>query len=348
MSQPNGLMPLIESLAPSRVVIFRALQLGDMLCAVPALRALRKVLPRAHIALVGLPWAADFVRRYAQYVDEFIAFPGHPDFPEQVVQPHLLAEFYSGMRARRFDLAIQLHGSGPQSNFITRAFGARFLIGHGSPARVPNERFTPYPEQGAEPQRLLALLAAYGVPSAHTELEFPVTEADRLELARSGLISEVGQAPYICIHPGARLRDKCWHPARFAQVADRIAAEFGVRIVLTGSANEADLTAAVTSYMRAPVIDAASALSVGAMAAIFERSRLLVANDTGVSHIAAGLRLPSVIIFTKADMERWAPMDRHLHRCLWDPEGERVEEVAGHARTLLLANLGGMKIASQL
>lgn len=344
MNQQPGAVPLIPALAPSRVVVFRALQLGDMLCAVPALRALRVALPHAHITLVSLPWAAEFAKRFSKYVDEFIAFPGHPDFPEQAVQAHLLSEFYAGLRRRRFDLAIQLHGSGPQSNFITRAFGARFLIGHGSPARVPNERFVPYPEHGTETQRLLGLLAAQGVPDHGPELEFPITNDDQLELARSGVAARLAGRPYICIHPGTRNRDKCWHPARFAQVADRLAEEFGVHIVLTGSASEADLTATVAGYMRSSVTDAASSLSIGAMAVIFQRSKLLVANDTGVSHIAAGLRLASVIVFTKADMERWAPLNRQLHRCVQDPGGERAHEVAGHARTLLLANLGGMKM----
>jgi ADP-heptose:LPS heptosyltransferase len=87
--------------------------------------------------------------------------------------------------------------------------------------------------------------------------------------------------------------------------------------------------------MRTKAVNAIAPISIGAMAGLMSRSRLLICNDTGVSHIAAGLRLPSVVIFGKADMERWSPLDQALHRCIWDPEGKRVAAALEHARMLL-------------
>lgn len=322
------------------LVIFRALELGDMLCAVPALRALRGALPDTRITLVGLPWAEQFAARFHRYIDEFIAFPGHEAFPEQAVQHHKLADFYTGMRARRFDMALQMHGSGQHSNLVTRSFGARAIAGYGDERPSHGEQFFQYPDGGAEPLRLLHLTQRLGAPADSAELEFPITDADERELGASGLAAGLEPGRYVCVHPGARDRDRCWHPARFAHVADKLAAEFGVTIVLTGSANEAALTAAVATRMRAKVVDAAAPISIGAMAALMSGARLLISNDTGASHIAAGLKLDSVVIFSKADIRRWAPLDQQRHRSLWDPHGERVAEVLDHARALMHTHQG--------
>jgi hypothetical protein len=329
--------PLLHRLDVESLVVFRALHLGDMLCAVPALRALRTSLPHAHIALAGLPWARQFVQRFACYLDEFIPFPGHPALPEQAPQPEPIATFYADMCERGFTLALQLHGSGDSTNEIVGGFGARAMAGYcrGEGTLTANTVLYPYPEAGAEPERLLGLVERLGGVSAGTELEFPLGQADDHELDQSGVASGLSPGSYICIHPGARQRDKCWPPERFALVADRLAAEFGVAVVVTGSADEADLASQVARHMQAPAVNAAAPISIGAMAALMRGARLLVCNDTGVSHIAAGLKLKSVVIFSKADIARWAPLDRHNHRCIWDPDAERAAVVLQHARALL-------------
>lgn len=328
---------LLQRLDIKTLVIFRALQLGDMLCCVPALRALRAALPDTRISLAGLPWAQQFAERFPMYIDDFVAFPGHALLPEQAVQQGRLTDFYGSMQARRFTLALQMHGNGQVSNAIVKAFGAQAVAGYGiaGSAGLDDTCFFPYPEQGAEPVRLLALAEFLGAAAVGTHLEFPLTERDHQELCESGLASGLRPGSYICIHPGARIRDKCWPPQHFAEVADRLAFEFDLPVVLTGSAKEADLTAEVARHMRTPVVDAAAPISIGAMAALMSRARLLVCNDTGVSHIAAGLKLKSVVIFSKADIRRWAPLDQQTHRCIWDPEGEHVYGVLEHARTLL-------------
>ena len=147
------------------LAILRALQLGDLLCAVPALRALRHALPRADIVLIGLPWARGFADRYRQYLDGFREFPGYPGLPEQTPRLERFASFLDRLQKERFDLVLQLHGSGTITNPLAVLFGARSTAGFYVPGQYcPDpDRFLPYPEDGLETDRLLGLLAFLGV-----------------------------------------------------------------------------------------------------------------------------------------------------------------------------------------
>lgn len=291
-----------------------------MLCAVPALRALRAARPDAHITLIGLPWARVFAGRYDAYVDDFIASPGLPGLPERAPEPERVPEFLRDVQRRRFDLAIQLHGSGRLTNAVVARFGAKRIAGFHEPGayRSDDGDFLPWPTAGHEVHRLLRLVELLGAPPQGDHLEFPIREADGAELRAFGAVGHLAPYRYACVHPGARHAVKRWAPERFAVVADALAAR-GLRVVLTGTAAEAPLTRAVAAAMRAPALDAAGPMSLGALAALLAGARLLVCNDTGVSHLAAALGTPSVVVFLAADPDRWAPLDRVRHRPVYGP-----------------------------
>jgi ADP-heptose:LPS heptosyltransferase len=300
---------------PERIAIFRALQLGDMLCAVPALRALRAHVPRARITLIGLPWAAAFVERFADYVDDFIPFPGAAGFPEQTPDPGALPLFFASARARRFDVAIQLHGSGECSNPVVLALGARRCAGFVRESAVPPPGFLRWPDGEPEIRRYLRLMAHLGVPLKGSALEFPLAGTDWEEYGALADAHGLKPGRYMCVHPGARLLTRRWPPDRFAAVADELAD--AARIVITGSADERELAGRVERAMRRPALNLAGKTRLGSLAALIAGSRMLLCNDTGVSHVAAALGTSSVVISSGTDVRRWAPLDAQRHRFIY-------------------------------
>ncbi|APA89854.1 glycosyltransferase family 9 protein (plasmid) [Paraburkholderia sprentiae WSM5005] len=309
---------LLAALAPRRIVVFRALQLGDMLCAVPALRALRAAAPQAHIALIGLPWARTFVARYATLVDELIVFPGAVGFPEQPESNDGLPAFFAQMRKRRFDLAIQLHGSGGIANDLLHDLGARADAGFVQPHEAPREGcFIDWPDALPEPERYLALMSALGAAAHDRRLSFPLTAPDLDEYSALRASHGIEEARLVLLHPGSQLPSRRWPAERFAAVADRLAAD-GWQIAITGTAAEAPLTCAVLGAMSAPALHLAGATSLGGLAALVAHARLVVCNDTGISHIAAAVATASVVVACGSDTRRWAPLDHARHRVLAD------------------------------
>src|SRR5215216_2909145 len=125
----NARRPIPGAAPVQRIAVLRALFLGDLLCAVPAFRALRRRYPAAEITLIGLPWAEELVRRLP-YIDRLLPFPGYPGIPEVEYCPERTAAFLSTARAYSYDLAIQMHGSGGISNGFVADLGARMSLGY--------------------------------------------------------------------------------------------------------------------------------------------------------------------------------------------------------------------------
>jgi len=300
---------------PERIVIVRALAgLGDVLCAVPALRRLRAMWPDAHIDYIGLDPVRAVVARYPDLVDRFVPFPGFPGIAES-------GRGMAGLRAflDRWvhepapDLAIQMHGSGSVSNVFTGLLGARRMAGWHVPGLwCPDpSNFAPFPDALSEVDRWLALVDRLGCPAGADRPDFPVSQAERAECA--AIVPALAAHPYAVLHPGASDPRRRWPGECFAAVGDRLAS-LGLAVVLTGTAAEAPITAAVRNAMAAPAIDLAGRTSLGVMGALVEGARLVVTNDTGTAHLCAALRTPSVTIFIASDPARWAPADGLRHR----------------------------------
>lgn len=316
-----------------RIAVFRALMLGDLLCAMPAIQALRGAVPHAEITLIGLPWAKAFASRYSHLFDAFLEFPGFPGLPERAVDVAGFPRFLSRMQDDPWDLVLQMHGSGNLVNSACELMGARATAGFFRPGEhCPDPaRFMTYPDHVHEIERHLSLMRFLGIAADDVSIPFPLRRED-LEEA-DDLLKGRSLKRFVCLHPGAQYSSRRWPVDRFAAVGDRLS-QLGYDVVVTGTGEEAGLTAELRGHMRSPAIDLAGKTTLGGVVALLRKARLVVTNDTGMSHLAIAARTPSVVIGLGSDAERWAPLDRRRHRVVstaveCQPCGHRHCPVAG-------------------
>jgi ADP-heptose:LPS heptosyltransferase len=317
-----------------RIAIFRALQLGDMLCAIPAIRALRATYPTSTITLLGLPWAESFCKRFNRYFDDFIHFPGFQGLPEQPFDQQNWDTFTEKMRAQPFDLILQMQGNGSIVNDMLEDIQAGEVAGFHSRGNYrPAENFLDYPAHVSEIERHILLMEHLGIPRRGTQLEFPVMDIERQNLyTRHPFVKEVN---YVCIHPGSRGSWRQWPPSHFAALADECA-KAGYAVVVTGTQNESDITRMVIDHMNQPAINLTGQTSLGEIGQLIKDAQMLISNCTGVSHIAAAVETRSIVISMDGEPMRWAPLNKQLHFTFDWTRHHDFDEVLD--KTLLLLN----------
>lgn len=306
-SQPSPLdgVATIAALRPNGV--------GDFVFALPALAALRRRYPSARIVLLGKPWHGAFLEARTPLVDEVAVLPpvpgvGAPADADCAADRIELA--VETLRARRFDLAIQMFGGGRYSNPFVRRLGAHHTLGLCAPDAVPLERSLPYVPWQNERLRLLELVSLAGAPPAELEPELPVLARDERELqARLDLPPRA----LVVLSPGATDPRRRWAVERFAQVGDALS-RAGAFVVVQGGADERALSAGVAAAMRCPALDAGGRLSLDGLAALLARARLVVATDSGPLHLAHALGTPTVGIYWLKNLFVSAPLTAARHR----------------------------------
>jgi ADP-heptose:LPS heptosyltransferase len=277
------------------LVAYRALGLGDLLTGIPALRALARAFPE-HRRVLAAPRALEPLALRSGAVHAVVDAAPLAPLPEEL---------------HGADVAVNLHGRGPQSTELLAASRPRRLIAFGERPRWRAEEH--------EVGRWCRLLEESGIP------------ADPRDLDLDGPPSDPG-GPLV-IHPGAASAARRWPEERWAEVAraaDR-------PVLITGSGGERELAARIASAAGLPG-DAVLAGRTGLaeLADVVARAARVACGDTGVAHLATALGTPSVVLFGPTPPDEWGPpRDRPRHRVLWS--GRRGDPHAGEPDPGLLA-----------
>jgi hypothetical protein len=275
-----------------RITVVRAGGLGDTLLLLPALQWLRARLPGARLTLVGSAWA-EALRPLLPFPLDVARF----DAPR-------LAPLFAGAPPREVPPALGeadaviLYTAEPASPFARHAARA---------CRGPCVVWGTAPAPGRHAAlHFLGPLAAG--PPGPADLPVPALHVppELADGARTWLAARLGpDAGPAAIHPGSGGRRKCWAPERFAALAARL----GAPVLLIEGPADRDACEGVRSRLPAagPPLAEARALPLTELAALLGRCAAYVGNDSGISHLAAALGLPTVAVFGPTDAAVWAP-----------------------------------------
>ncbi|MEE6261329.1 glycosyltransferase family 9 protein [Plantactinospora sonchi] len=295
-----------------RIAVLRANALGDFIFALPALDALRACYPAAELVLLGAPWHERLLRDRPGPVDRVLVVPPAPGIrtagPDE--EPDSMDRFLADARRERFDLAIQMHGGGANSNPLVTGLGARVTAGLRAEDAPPLDRWLRYVYYQPEITRYLEVVSLVGASPTGLVPRLAVTDTD---LAEARAVLGEPDRPRAALHPGASDPRRRWPPERFAEVADHLTDQ-GYEVLVTGTPEERDVVERVVAAARLPLRPVVGELSLGGLIGCYRDCQVVVANDTGPVHVAAAIDTPTVGVFWVGNLINCAVPLRARHR----------------------------------
>lgn len=283
------------------ILIIKLRYIGDVLLATPTVQALKAAYPAARLTVV--------VNRGTEAI-----LAANPDVDETLSldKRSLAAQWrvLSDLRRRRFDTVIDLTDA-DRSAFLTWISRAPVRIGFNDEQRWRGRCYTVVVKAhspGHRIERDLASLAPLGILAGDSAPRLWLTAED--EQGADELLDRLGvrgQPTIMVLQPGARYWFKAWPFERFAELADRLAAEYRCQVLIGGSEQEGDLAQRICRTAKSHPISMAGLSDVRTFAAVLKRSALFVGNDSGAMHIASAVGTPVVALFGPSNPAEWGP-----------------------------------------
>jgi ADP-heptose:LPS heptosyltransferase len=281
--------------ARPRLLVLRALGLGDLLAGVPALRGLRRAFPEYEIVLAA-PEQLAAPAAASGAVDRLLpaSAPGRavPAALDWVGPPP--------------DVAVDLHGNGPPSHRLLQRVrpGRLMAFAHPGTPEIAGPEWTADEHERA---RWCRLLAWYGVAA----------DPGDLRISAPGAPSPAPGA--VVVHPGADSGSRRWPAERYAMVVRELR-RHGHRVALTGGPGEDALLGRVLAGADDGAVDVfRGGLPFDRLAALFAGAAAVVSGDTGIAHLAVAYGTPSVTLFGPVSPRLWGPPPGTRHVALWHP-----------------------------
>lgn len=328
----------------SNILFIHMAALGDAVMSSPALRILKITFPDAQLTVLARTHAMEYFRAL-RYVDRVVPFidERHVDRrrPWRLLRSSgEIVRLLRDLRSGRFDLTIQWRGQLPDT-LMSRLTGARRRVAgvqsihRRSPLSVERIGF------------MVTDLVTFDRPSGHLveamaapslflfkelqgetleipqlSLDYPISPAGREEADRFLRSKKLTDEPIALVSISSKSSFNRWTSEGFAKVADHLHHRHGMRVMLTGLPSDAERESEISSLMMTEPICTTGRLTFAGVCGVLEKGRLLVSLNTGISHIAAALRVPVVLLNGRdgASISPWGVPHRVVTRNQYYPK----------------------------
>ena len=277
--------------------------IGDAVMTTPAVRTIRQNFPDTEITLLALPWVAD-VFRASPNIDKIYTYDRNGR------HSGLKGKFILGndLRKEGYDAAILLQNAF-EAAFITLWAGIPIRAGYTTDGRgvilthgVKKHRDIKGKHQVHYYQEMLQGL---GLTPGADELELPLADDDVLWAANS-LVQFTGgqQSRIIGINPGAAYGPaKCWPVEKYAALAKQLCTEPDTTVIVFGTKADQAAATRIKEVVndQGRVIDLTGKTTLGQALSMISMCNVFITNDSGLMHVSAALKVPTVAIFGSTD-----------------------------------------------
>lgn len=316
-----------------KILVLKLKRIGDLILTTPALVALRKAFPKAHVTLCILDNCADLIPALP-FVDETFVFrPRHAN-----------AQLLARLAAGGFDVCLDFTGN-DRSAFFALLSRAPRRITFGWVKRswhrplAFNEFVDSSVRENHTVDHHLDLLAPLGVERAGVPVTLELPASAGADAAR--VLAEVGiKGPYAVVHPGTARAEKYWVPERWAAIVDYCQGELGLPCLVTGSraAFEQAHLKAIRARLHSPWHDGSGKADLLGLAALIRGASLLLSMDSAPVHFGEAFGTPQIALFGETNPFAWRPRHERA-RVLYAGEPEPLTHFEPRAKPRPLSEL---------
>jgi 3-deoxy-D-manno-octulosonic-acid transferase/heptosyltransferase-1 len=291
-----------------KILIIKLSAIGDVIHTLPALNAIRKRYPDAHITWLVEEAASSLVVEH-EALDR-VVISKRKRWVKGILGPSCLDnikeayQFIKELRDTEYDLIIDFQGLLKSAVLITLARGKRKIgfdkgMEHMEHSYIfLNERIPPVNMDNHALLRNLMLINVLGIKSKEIEYKIPVSDHTRNitdELLERHEIKDPGIL--VAINPVAKWKTKLWNNRKFALLADRLVEKYNASVIFTGSQSDRSTIENIMSCMSQSTVNLAGETTLKTLAALYEKIEFLISTDTGPMHMAAAVGTPVIALF---------------------------------------------------